>query len=144
MSRKSDKDMLNPSILFAVLGRCVDVLMILKACPCSEVWHLLLNEEREVPSGRAVVMFRAFSLMKAIPTPYIKACSRIRDWEAFERTTHLDFQVTQYVNMLETKKSFRYHGFTQHQSRSMFRCLFQPESFVVAKSFLLFAAFLVP
>ena len=50
--------MLTPSILFAVLGRCVDVLMILKAFPCSEVWHLLLNEEREVPSGRAVVTFR--------------------------------------------------------------------------------------
>ena len=73
MSGKSDKDMLNPSILFAVLGRCVDVLMILKVFPCSEVWHLLLNEEREVPSGRAVVTFRIFSLSEVlvIPTPYI-------------------------------------------------------------------------
>lgn len=81
MSRKSDKDMLNPSILFAVLGRCVDLLMILKAFPCSEVWHLLLNEEREVPSGSAIVTFREFSLdeVLVVPTPYIKACSRITD-----------------------------------------------------------------
>ena len=83
MSRKSDKDMLNPSILFAVLGRCVDVLMILQVFPCSEVWHLLLNEEREVPSGSAVAMFRIFSLNEVlvVPTPQQKAWSRIGDWE---------------------------------------------------------------